>query len=112
MNVDYIEIGNRVKKFRLERGYTQEKASEMAGLTPTHFSHVETGNTKVSLPTLLKIASALGITLDDLVLPDAVHVKHVSMKELDSILEDCSDAEAKALVMIMEASKKAIRKIK
>lgn len=112
MEVDYLAIGQRIRKFRLERGFTQERVAEMAGLTPTHFSHVETGNTKVSLPSLLRIAASLDVTLDDLVCSNLTHTKHVSMKEMDTLLSDCSDAEARALVTIVEASKQALRSVK
>ncbi len=112
MEINYIEIGQRIRKFRLERGLTQERLSEMAGLTPAHFSHVETGNTKVSLPSLLRIAESLDITLDDLVCPNLAHTKHVSVKEMDVLLSDCSDKEARALVTIAEAGKRAIRSVK
>lgn len=111
MEIDYIAIGARVRKFRLERGMTQERLSELSGLTPAHFSHIETGNTKVSLPSLLQIAVALDVTLDDLVCDNLAHTKHVALKEMDVLLSDCSDAETRALVTIAEASKKAIRDI-
>lgn len=111
MEIDYMAIGSRVRKFRLERGMTQERLSELSGLTPAHFSHIETGNTKVSLPSLLQIAMALGVTLDDLVYANLVHTKHVALKEMDALLSDCTDAEARALVTIAEAGKKAIRTI-
>ncbi len=112
MKIDYLAIGQRIRKFRLERGLTQERLSEMAGLTPAHFSHVETGNTKVSLPSLLQIAVSLDVTLDDLVCDNLTHTKHVSMKEMDTLLSDCSDAEARALVTIAAAGKQAIRSMK
>jgi len=112
VEINYLAIGQRIRKFRLERKYTQEKLAEMAGLTPAHFSHVETGNTKVSLPSLLQIAVSLDVTLDDLVCDNLTHTKHVSMKEMDTLLSDCSDAEARALVTIMEAGKQAIRSVK
>lgn len=112
MEIDYLAIGRRIRKFRLERGFTQEKLAELTELTPAHFSHVETGNTKVSLPSLLRIAAALDVTLDDLVCDSLTHTKHVSMKELDALLSDCSDAEARALVTIAEAGKQALRSIK
>ena len=112
MELDYIAIGKRIRKFREEQGLTQERLSEMADLTPAHFSHVETGNTKVSLPSLLRIAKELGVTLDDLVFDNLVHTKHVSLKEMDALLSDCSDNEARAMVSIVEASKTAIRRMK
>ncbi len=109
MEIDYIAIGRRIRKFRLERGMTQERLSEMSELTPAHFSHIETGNTKVSLPSLLQIAKSLDVTLDDLVFDNISHTKHVSMKEMDDLLSDCSDTEAHALVIVAEAAKQALR---
>lgn len=44
---------------------TQEWVAEHTQLTQTHLSHIETGNTEVSLPSLLRIATALDVTLDD-----------------------------------------------
>lgn len=109
MEIDYIAIGKRIRKYRLAQNMTQDKLSELAGLTPAHFSHVESGNTKVSLPSLLRIAMSLNVTLDDLVFDNISHTKHVSLKEMDTILSDCSDAEAHALVTITAAGKSAIR---
>jgi transcriptional regulator with XRE-family HTH domain len=111
MEIDYIAIGQRIHKFRTERGMTQEYISELAGLTPAHFSHIENGNTKVSLPSLLQIAFSLDVTLDDLVFDNICHTKHVSLKEMDMLLADCTDAEARALITITEAGKRALRSV-
>lgn len=109
MSINYIAIGQRIRKFRSLRNMTQERLAELANLTPTHVSHIETGNTKVSLPSLLHIAMSLDVTLDDLVYENLAHTKHVSMKEIDALLSDCSDIEARALVPIIEAAKMAMR---
>lgn len=109
MEVDYISIGKRVKQFRSKRGLSQEVVSELSGLTPAHFSHVETGNTKVSLPSLVKIANALDVTMDDLLTDNIPHTKHVTMKEMNDLLSDCTDGEARALLHILKAGKEALR---
>lgn len=111
MEIDYIGIGKRVKYFRKKQGLSQEALSEMSGLTPAHFSHVETGNTKVSLPSLVSIANALDVTMDDLLVDSIPHTTHVTMKEMNDLLSDCTDAEARALLHIMAASKAALRKL-
>lgn len=111
MEIDYIAIGKRIRKFRETAGTTQEHLSELSELTPAHFSHIETGNTKASLPSLLRIANALGVTLDDLVCDNLPRTKHVSLKEMDALLGDCTDKETRALVSIVSAAKAAIRKL-
>lgn len=111
MNVDYLAIGKRVKAYRKKMGVSQEMLSEKCDLTPAHFSHVETGNTKVSLPALVAIANALDVTMDDLLIDNLNRTKHVTMKEMNELLADCSDEESRALLCIMSASKDALRRI-
>ncbi len=111
MEIDYVMIGQRIRKFRMERGMTQERLAELADLTPAHTSHIETGNTKLSLPALVNIAVALDVTLDDLMMDNVCHTKHISMKEMDVLLSDCTDIEAKALVTIAAAGKQALRSL-
>ena len=41
----------------------------------------------------------------------SAHTKNVSMKKMDVLLSDYADAEARALVTIMEAGKTALRSI-
>lgn len=109
MDIDYRAIGNRIRAYRLERKLSQELLSEMADVTPAHFSHIERGNTKPSLPTLLRIANALGVSLDDLVCDNLKKSSHVRIKDIDDLLEDCSAQEIKALAEILAAAKKALR---
>ncbi len=66
--IDYKAIGLRIKFLRLKRSMTQEKLAALADLSLQHMSNVETGNTKASLPTLIKIANALSVTVDDFIM--------------------------------------------
>ena len=54
-------FGMRVKKLRKEQNLTQEKLAEAAGLHPTFISNVERGYRVPSLPTVLRLASALDV---------------------------------------------------
>ena len=62
MQLNYSDIGMRIKAERLRQNMSQERLAEIAELSITHTSHIETGNTKVSLPALVKIANAMGTT--------------------------------------------------
>ena len=48
MELDYKAIGKRIKIARIKADLTQEKLSEMVGVSPTHLSNIETGTTRVS----------------------------------------------------------------
>ncbi|MDO4540893.1 MAG: helix-turn-helix transcriptional regulator [Syntrophomonadaceae bacterium] len=63
-DIDYIKIGQRIRKLRLEKGLTQAELGEMAGCSNNYLSHIETGQSKVSLSVLLKISCALETSLD------------------------------------------------
>ena len=64
--MDYYQIGQRVRKYRKAQGLSQEELAARVGISVTHMSHIETGNTKLSLPVLVELACALGVQSDDL----------------------------------------------
>lgn len=108
MEIDYHAIGSRIRKHRLERGLSQEVVSERADLTPAHYSHIERGHTKPSLPTLVGIANVFDVSIDDLLCDNLSKSTHVRVKEINELLADCSGAEIKALVEVLAAAKKAL----
>lgn len=111
MGVDYAAIGRRIRQYRLERDLSQEVLSEKSDVTPAHFSHIERGNTKPSLPTLIRIANALEISIDDLLCDNVEKSRHVRVRDVDRLLEDCTPQEIKALTEILAAAKKALRSL-
>lgn len=56
MELDYKDIGQRVKMFRRSRGLSQQALAEISNQEPSNISHIERGATKLSLPTLVNIA--------------------------------------------------------
>lgn len=62
--IDYIKIGQKIRTARLEKGYSQAELGALIGCSNNHMSHVEVGQTKVSLPMLLKLSYVLGKDFD------------------------------------------------
>lgn len=60
------EFGERLRELRLERGLSQEKLGELAGLDRTYVSSAEAGRRNVSLKTIYKLAEALGVDAKNL----------------------------------------------
>ena len=81
MEVDYKAIGQRIKIARIKKGVTQETVADLIDITPAHMSNVETGKTKVSLPTLIAIANALSVSVDTLLCDNVIASKIVFEKE-------------------------------
>jgi len=53
---------------RLAAGLTQENLGELALLSQMHIAHYEAGRRSPSLKNLVRLANALGVKLDDLVI--------------------------------------------
>ena len=64
--INYKDIGKRIKIARIRGDITQEKLAEAVNISSSHLSNIETGNARVSLPTLVHIANALDVLLSDL----------------------------------------------
>lgn len=59
MNIDYAQIGARIKQCRRGRRITQESLAEKLGVSVGYVSQVERGVTKISLDLLASIATIL-----------------------------------------------------
>ena len=112
MEVDYKAIGQRIKIARIKKGVTQETVADLIDITPAHMSNVETGKTKVSLPTLIAIANALSVSVDTLLCDNVIASKIVFEKEAKDIFSDCDEYEVRFLVDLMKSAKIAFRKDK
>ncbi len=59
-------VGQRLRQRRQELGYSQEVASEKAGLHPTYIGQVERGEKNATIESIEKICIALDMPLEDL----------------------------------------------
>lgn len=59
-------VGERIKALREQRGITQESLADLVGVTQGKISQCETGTRGISFLLGLKIAHALGVSIDDL----------------------------------------------
>jgi transcriptional regulator with XRE-family HTH domain len=62
-----IAFGDRLRRLREARGWSQERLSETAGLHFTYISQIERGARSPGLNVLARLAEALGVTLPRLV---------------------------------------------
>lgn len=107
--MDYYKIGQRIRKYRKANGMSQEQLAERIGISVTHMSHIETGNTKLSLPVFVDIARTLEVQTDDL-LNEKIENKTTSFEELADILESCSTQQLRIITDMAKAAKVALEK--
>ncbi len=63
MNIKNL-LGEKVKRLRKMRGYTQEQFAEMIDITPRNLCRIESGENFVTSETLDKILTSLNIPAD------------------------------------------------
>ena len=108
--MDYYQIGQRIRKIRKAHGLSQEELAEMVNISTTHMSHIETANTKLSLPVFVDIANALQVRMDDLLGEKAAATTSEALDDIALVLEKCSAQEAKVIADVVRATKLAMDK--
>lgn len=90
-----VEIGQRIKKARLERGLTQQELGDIVGVQKSAIAKYENGRViNIKRSTLQKIASALNIRPSELLFNESpkdtadLHVKIITDFELMDALKD------------------------
>lgn len=91
--LDYEKIGKRIRKYRKSTGLSQEELAEKIWISATHMSHIETGSTKLSLPVLVDIASALNVSTDSLLFDDSEISNDSLIMKVDNLLVGSSKEE-------------------
>lgn len=107
--MDYEKIGMRIRFFRQQKGLSQEQLAELVDISVTHMSHIETGNTKLSLPVFVAMAEALEVCTDEL-LHEPANDHNSVLGELTAIINSCSPQEARCIADIAKATKLAFNK--
>lgn len=77
MNIKEV-FGTNLRKYRTEKGFSQEKFAELCGLHRTYISDIECFQRNVSLENIQKIAEALQITAYFLLVEEEHHESEIS----------------------------------
>ena len=107
--MEYRLLGQRIRAARLEKGISQERLAEMVGLTSQHISHTEVASTKISLPSLVKIANALHTSVDKLLADSVYDSKPHLLDDVQSVFSDSDPDEIYIMLEAAAAVKTSIR---
>jgi len=100
MALDYKLIGERLKKARVEKGYTQEKLAEMMELSIAYVSRIENGKTHINLKRLNELCSILDTSESYILNGVSDNSTSYLNNELNSILKDCSSKDKELIYQI------------
>jgi len=109
--LDYKTIGKQIKIERIKQDLTQEKVAELSDISVPHLSNIERGSTKVGLPTLVKIANVLQVSMDLLLCYEIDNpVSNEYVKNIVTAdLADCTKQELTVLHDIVTVTKRNLR---
>lgn len=101
-------IAYNLYRIRTEVKMTREELAEKAGISVTFYANIESGNRMMSIPTLYKLADALGVTTDSLLYEESYdeHIKNIEALLQSQPKDVVSLAEKMIRLMVMELSPK------
>ncbi|MBE5836180.1 MAG: helix-turn-helix transcriptional regulator [Butyrivibrio sp.] len=100
--INYDELGKRIKNLRLEKGLTQENLAEYVGCNTSHISNIENSSTKLSLNVLLAVANALNVSVDYLLADQLNSTSTVLSQEIIKKLNKCDDKDKEKIIQIID----------
>ena len=109
MEINYVDIGARIRKRRLEKRISQEQLAEMVDLSVTHMSGIENGKTKFSFKTIVRIANVLELSMDALLCGSLVQGKVAMQNEFAELLAQCTPEETRIILNTTKALKQSLQ---
>ena len=102
-------LSDNIRKYRKAKHLSQEQLAELVDISVTHMSHIETGNTKLSLQVLVDLARVLEVQTDDLLFEQKSN-KASALTDLSETLDACSTQQVRIIVDTVKALKISLDK--
>ena len=91
LNVDYERFGVRVRQQREQKNLTQNQLARKAGVTASFIGHIERGEKKASVDTLVALCNAMAISpsllLEDSLSDEAMNSQLAFDKENQDLMK-------------------------
>ena len=100
--LDYTALGIKIRQTRKKHHVTQEQLGEICELSTAHIGHIERGTRIPSLDTLFRIARALDVSMDYLIL-DSVAPDENLFTTINSILQNKDKRKVKIFMTTIRA---------
>ena len=100
--MDYEKLGDNIRNYREQRGFTQEKLAELSNISDKHLSKIERGKINIKIDTLVNIANALGTSVDKLLLDASSYVEPDYISQITYHLSKLSQEEQARILWHLE----------
>ena len=112
MSINYERMGERIRSFRIKKRMTQAVLAEIIEMEVAYICRIERAKQQPSLNALVKIANALGVTIDVLLFGNQPYDRVGYASEWQNIMEGCDADEKNIICSIAWALKIALKKFK
>jgi transcriptional regulator with XRE-family HTH domain len=90
-NLFEMKATEKIRKFRLEKGYSQEYMAHQLDISQNAYSKLERGSTRLTLDKLEQIAGALGVSYQEII--------HTGEQHAPGMDKRMNDLEAEVLLL-------------
>ena len=114
MEIDMVSLGMRIRNIRKRKKWTIEILSEKTGISTVLISQIENGTRTGRLETLITIANALEVSIED-ILVDSLLFTNAEGKtkhedDFSYILLNCTENESRFLIKNAENVKELLKR--
>jgi transcriptional regulator with XRE-family HTH domain len=99
--VDYKALGEKIKKERQRLRLTQEKLAEKINISESFMGHIERGERKLSIETLVSLAQELNISIDYLLLDSIKPEPTALLNEISTMLANKKPEQQKSFIALV-----------
>ena len=101
--INYVLLGKRIREIRIQMKLSQSALAEMSGLSTRYISHIETARKKASLSSLVSIADAVGISIDEILYGNQAAYKTDYQLDIILLIENCTPSEKRYLYLMINS---------
>lgn len=109
IDIDYKLLGENIRRIRRGKNVSQTELAELSDLSPLYISLIECSKRKPSLKTIVSIADALSVSVDELLAnPDECDA--VAYGQMKQILKESGNKERMIVIEISKYLSELLKK--
>ena len=95
-------IGRRIKSLRALRSYSQERLSEMVGISPNYLSNIERGKENPTLDLFIKMSKGLKVEMHEIFATEVDQEPKDVRKRLRQLIDEITEPDLKKILRVLE----------
>ena len=109
IDIDYKLLGENIRRIRRRKHVSQMELAELSDLSPMYISLIECSKRKPSLKTVVSIADALDVSVDELI-ANSKEYDALAYGQMKQILKESGDKERMIVIEISKHLSELLKK--